>query len=111
MRSHLGENSLKLQLLTGLRTRRSGIRIAQNGPCREKSIKDQLAEQDSGSTLADDIYFCSRAFEKPVIGKAGLDESSKAVGAKRKTEKHENNMERTVISPNGDWSTNMVLRT
>jgi ketosteroid isomerase-like protein len=78
--------------------------VCQSGPCTEKSINDQRVKRDAPSVWADDAYFYSHAVDKPLVGKASLDESMKAVGAKRKNEKYDDHVERTVISPNGDMA-------
>src|SRR4249919_3652657 len=78
--------------------------VCQIGPCTEKSIKEQTAKSDSASIWAYDAYFFSRAIDKPVVGKAKLDDSMKSVSAKRKNEKHETHVDRTVITPNGDMA-------
>jgi len=77
--------------------------LAQNGPYTEKSIQDQSAKADA-SVWADDSYFYSRALDHPVVGKANQDRAMKEVSAKRKNEKYEDQVERTVVSPAGDMA-------
>jgi ketosteroid isomerase-like protein len=78
--------------------------VSQNGPCTEKSLKDQMAKPDDASLWADDSYFYSRALDKPVVGKANQERAMKEVSARRKNEKYEDHVERTVASPAGDMA-------
>lgn len=93
-----------MRLLIALALLWSGIAVAHNRPCSEKSIQDQLAKPDAASIWADDAYFFSRAIDKPVVGKANLDPSMKGVDAKRKNQKYDTHVDRTVVSPGGDMA-------
>lgn len=93
-----------MRLLIALALLLSGIAVAQNGPCSEKPIQDQLAKPDAAFIWADDACFFSRAIDKPVVGKANLDQSMKGVDAKRKNQKYDTPVARTVVSPNGDMA-------
>jgi hypothetical protein len=87
-----------MRRLTALALPVSGITVAQNGPCCETSIPDQLAKPDAASIWADDAYGFARA-----IGKANLDQSIRASTPTHKIQQCETHLDRTVVSRAATW--------
>jgi len=80
--------------------------MAQNAACSEASIKSAISKHhDDPSVMADDTYFFSGALDKPVVGKAALEKSSKPIGESRKAENYSPDQpDRIVVAPSGDMA-------
>jgi ketosteroid isomerase-like protein len=70
--------------------------------CSESKIRTSVENRtDKG---ADDEFFWSGAFDRPLVGKAALEQGMSAVGAKRKNWSQTSNAERIVVSKSGDMA-------
>ena len=82
----------------------AGAAWAQSGPCTERAIREASAKP-GGSPLADDLYYFSPAFTKPIVGKSEEIKAGQSIGSSRANESHEpSRPERIVVAPSGDMA-------
>lgn len=71
----------------------------RSGPCTEQFVKA------GAGVLADDIYFFSGALERPVVGKAAIDNTGGRISADRENENYGPlKPDRIVAAPSGDMA-------
>lgn len=70
--------------------------------CSESAIRASVENRTDKGT--DDEFFWSGAFDKPLVGKAALEQAMPAVSAKRKNWSQTSNPERVVVSKSGDMA-------
>jgi len=86
----------------------NGPAVAQQGPCTEGRVKAGAAQPNP--PMSSDLYFFSRALEKPVVGKQALDQASAPVSAARKNEKtRRTDLIESLPRRPLTWRTNMAL--
>lgn len=75
-----------------------------NGPCTEQFVKTGFQKEDAG-IYADDVYFFSAAFERPMVGLDVLDNASRGITSDRKNETYGPlKPDRIVTAPSGDMA-------
>ncbi|PYU70900.1 MAG: hypothetical protein DMG49_10470 [Acidobacteria bacterium] len=82
------------------------LAVAENGPCTEQLVKVQSVKEGAGvNSLADDMYFFSGALERPVVGKAAIDNAAGRIATERENENYAPlNPDRIVAAPSGDMA-------
>ena len=80
--------------------------VAENGPCTRQFVEAQSVKVSSAvNSLADDMYFFSGALERPMVGKAAIDNAAGRIATERENENYAPlKPDRIVAAPSGDMA-------